>query len=427
MTARRANVWYGRCRVAELAEGSDGRLHLAYAPEWLDDGFPISLSLPLEAREGDAPPRDAHDFFAGLLPEASARARIARERRIAEDDDIGLLLEIGRDCAGAFSVLPTHEHPTIAEHAAAPLEPAELSRLLLSRGHSVPDAAHPRRFSLAGAQDKVAVIVRDDTFALPDQAHPSNAILKFETIRWVCFAEHAGNALARRLGLDVPRTTYRVHDGTPYLLVARYDRRISTHANGEVIERLHQEDLAQALGYPSSRKYESDGGPTLPQIAELLRRHVRDPVRELERLRDWQITNYLIGNYDGHAKNLSILYESIDSVPVLAPFYDMVCIELMNRIGVSSYERALAFSIAGASEPERIRRSDWEQWAKDMAFPARRVLARLEELALAAPAAARDERAAFAATHGDNQAYDYFEESIDDRCRWTLNNVIVRR
>jgi hypothetical protein len=115
------------------------------------------------------------------------------------------------------------------------------------------------------------------------------------------------------------------------------------------------------------------------------------------------------------------------SIPVLAPFYDMVCIELMNRIGVSSYERALAFSIGGASEPERIRRSDWEQWAKAMAFAPRRVLSRLEELALAAPAAAREERAAFAAVHGDNQAYDYFEESIGDRCRWVLNNVIAGR
>jgi hypothetical protein len=112
---------------------------------------------------------------------------------------------------------------------------------------------------------------------------------------------------------------------------------------------------------------------------------------------------------------------------VLAPFYDMVCIELMNRIGVSSYERALAFSIGGASEPERIRRSDWEQWAKAMAFAPRRVLSRLEELALAAPAAAREERAAFATVHGDNQAYDYFEESIGDRCRWVLNDVTARR
>jgi hypothetical protein len=99
----------------------------------------------------------------------------------------------------------------------------------------------------------------------------------------------------------------------------------------------------------------------------------------------------------------------------------------MNRIGVSSYERALAFSIGGASEPERIRRSDWEQWAKAMAFGPRRVLSRLEELALAAPPAAREERSAFATVHGDNQAYDYFEESIVDRCRWVLNNVIARR
>jgi serine/threonine-protein kinase HipA len=137
--------------------------------------------------------------------------------------------------------------------------------------------------------------------------------------------------------------------------------------------------------------------------------------------------NYLLGNYDGHAKNLSLLYEPESAVPSLAPFYDIVCIEFMNRIGVTSYERALAFSIAGASEPERIRRSDFETWARAMSLPPRRVLERLEELAVAAPDAAHETRVAFAEEHGDNQAYDYLEESIADRCRWTLNNVTIAR
>jgi serine/threonine-protein kinase HipA len=236
----------------------------------------------------------------------------------------------------------------------------------------------------------------------------------------VCFAEHAGNAMARRLGLAVAPTHYRVHDGTPYLIVERYDR----HEEAGVIRRLHQEDCAQALGLPPSLKYESDGGPELSEIAELLRRHTRDPVRDLERLRDWQLINLLIGNYDGHAKNLGLLYPTHEPTPVLAPFYDIVCIELMNRIGVTSYARELAFSFDGAVEPERIRRRDLEAWARAMHFPPKRLLSRLEELADAAPEAARTERTAFAAAHGDNQAYDYFEQSIGDRCRWILNNVI---
>jgi len=413
-------VWFGTQLVGALVEGDDGQLRFTYDAAWLDDGFPISLSLPL--RE-DPPRHNAHAFFAGLLPEAATRTRIARERRIPEADDFGLLLEIGRDCAGALSVLPEDELPETQATAPATLTPGELERLLLSRGHSVPDQAHPRRFSLAGAQDKVAVIVQGERYALPDHAHPSNAILKFETIRWVCFAERAGNALAHRLGLEVVPTHYRLYETDPYLLVERYDR----YDEGGLIRRLHQEDLTQALGFPSHCKYESDGGSSLAQIAELLRQHALDPVRDVERLRDWQLFNYLAGNYDGHAKNLSLLYAPGVGAPTLAPFYDLVCIEFMNRIGVSSYDRSLAFSIAGRAEPESIRAKDWEQWSKDMSLPPRRVLERLEELATSAPSAARAVREALAADHGDRQAHDYFEQTVGDRSRWVLSNVTSAR
>jgi len=153
--------------------------------------------------------------------------------------------------------------------------------------------------------------------------YPSTHILKLETVKKVCVAEQLGLEVARLAGLGVVRTAFHCSaEGTPYLLIERYDRERTK--NGGPLRRLHQEDIAQALGYPPERKYEAHGGPHIGRIAELLRMHSADPVRDIAALRDWQILNYLLGNYDGHAKNLALLYQRRSAVPRLAPFYDMV-------------------------------------------------------------------------------------------------------
>lgn len=420
---RRGSVWYETRRVGRLRADERGRLRFAYDAEWLRDGFPVSLTLPLAPGESEV---DAHHFFEGLLPEGRARRRLCRQHRLEESDDAGLLFAIGEDCAGALAVLPDGREPDDSPGEALAVSPEGLAQIVRSQGQSLPTPEGRQRFSLAGAQDKVPVLVEGESMWLPDRAHPSSHILKPETMRKVCFAEHAAAELARRLGLPAVTSEYRELDDeawTPYLLIERFDRR---RDDGGVLHRLHQEDVAQALGYTSDAKYEEHGGPSLGAVAKLLRRCSANPIDDIRHLRDWQLFNYLVGNSDGHAKNLALLYQPDNPVPALAPFYDLVCIELLNRIGAGAYDRAMAFFVGDHAEPERITRADWEALARAIDVPPRKLLERLREMAESLPDHARATREAFAARFGDNQVYDRFEEAVGDRCRWTLGSVFGR-
>lgn len=366
--------------------------------------------------------RERIAYFGGLLPEGRVRQRITRQLKVREDDDAGLLFAIGRDCAGAPTVLPEGEEPSQHRETRRPITDEELLTLIQSRGIT---ATGHHRFSLAGAQDKVAVIEADGRYWHPSATDPSSHILKFETLPWVCFAEHMGNELADRSGLTACEIRYVETDAaqaSPYLKVTRFDRRPS----GPVQTRLHQEDIAQALGHSSETKYEQDGGPSLGQVGDLLRRHVANPVLDISRLRDWQLFNYLIGNSDGHAKNLALLYEPSSAAPRLAPFYDLVCIEFFNRIGSAQFDRLMAFAVGERSVPEEIRRVDWEGLARSMHVAPPGLMRRLEELAGTLPTEASEARAAFAAQFVDNPIYDRWVETIHDRCRWVQNNVLRR-
>jgi serine/threonine-protein kinase HipA len=416
MSARHGSVWFEATRVGNIVEGEHGRIRFTYAAEWLEEGFSISLSVPLSSDE-----MDAHAFFAGLLPEGLARQRICRQYRLRDDDDLGLLLAIGRDCAGALAVFPEDAEPR-AEELSVPITQDDLTRLVESRGQALPAAAEGPRFSLAGAQDKLAVRIDENGMWLPTWRRPSSHILKFETIRWVCFAEYAANEMASRLGLPVVTETYHWDAAVPpapYLQVARYDRQQDAAGS---LRRLHQEDMTQAMGLTSAFKYEDDGGPSLGEVANLVRRHSADPVADIATLRDWQLFNYLIGNSDGHAKNLALLYHPSPVVPRLAPLYDLVCIEFLNRLGLH-YNRRLAFFIGGNNLPEQVSRQDWAEHAKAMGVPAKSLLERLAQMAQELPSLAAATRASFAERFGDNQAYGRLEESVADRCGWTIRSV----
>ena len=427
MAERHGGVWWHEHRVGHLSKDERGLIHFAYAPEWLDgNGFPVSVSLPLG--NGDQPV-PAHGFFAGLLPEAGTRQRICRERQLDPADDMGLLLAIGEDCAGALSILPGHQVPDATDEPPAAVTDDQLTQLVRRHGHNL-DAltGHPQRFSLAGAQGKLPIRRDGAQYFHAGGRYPSSHILKFETIRRVCFAEFMANRLAASIGLPVVDTEFLFidtdGDREPYLCVTRYDR----HQNeaGE-LRRLHQEDALQALGEPASMKYQGQGGPGPGEIARLLRAHVDQPALAISRLRDWQLFNYLCGNRDGRAKNIALLYPASDAVPTLAPFYDLVAIEYLNHVGGSRYDRHMALYIGEASLPERIGREDWERMAVQLGIPARPLLKRLEELAQTLHEITRNCLDDFVARHGDPGTTEQFFASIEKRCRWVLQTVLRAR
>jgi serine/threonine-protein kinase HipA len=255
--------------------------------------------------------------------------------------------------------------------------------------------------------------------------NPSSHILKFETLPRVCFAEFVAGDMARWIGLPVVETEFLRADepeAMPYLRILRYDRAPDASRR---LRRLHQEDLIQALGMPGLLKYQADGGPSVRDVAQVLRDYTARPIDALERLRDWQIFNYLIGNWDGHARNLALLYEPDQPVPVLAPFYDLVAIEFFNLIRPGDWARDMALFIGRHRIPEQITKEDWEVFASDLGMPPKRLLARLEQLANERPGQVRRARQGFAEHFGDEPVYDYLEESVRRRCHWTLGSVFT--
>jgi len=373
----RLNVWHDATLVGELWRDGQDRIGFAFHPEWLQHGFGIGRVLPL--REDIFEPADgqAHAWFANLLPEGAARERIVRHLGVA-DDDFALLREIGGDCAGALTILPIDQSPD-TRGSADVLDDRAFHRMLEQRGQGLLQQAAagngaPPRLSLAGAQAKCPVLIRDGDYFLPRGVTASSHILKFELPQWrhVPVFEIFLNRLAGGIGLPVPDTRLEQRFGHRYLIIRRYDR----EPEGDGWYRLHQEDFCQIAGLRATRKYQSDGGPGLVECANWLRELSEKPAEDLLNLLRWQIFNWLAGNSDGHAKNLALVQvQRHTNRWRLAPFYDLVCTRAWPNL-----DRRLAMSIGGEADPGRIRIEHWHTFARDIGMRSRFVMREIESM-----------------------------------------------
>lgn len=380
-------------RVGLLEQKEGELLQFTYDSAWLAKSgvSPLSHSLPLQSEA--FPAKKARPFFAGLLPEEEPRKIVAKILGISEANDFAMLERIGGECAGAVQLLPAETNPTEQssipphEFSASELEQivAELPRRPLLAGRD------GLRLSLAGAQDKLPVLIRDGRICLPLDNTPSSHILKPEPARFSGLAanEWLGLTLARAIGLDTPAAEFCVIGQTPCLLIARYDRRLDT--NGR-IQRIHQEDFCQALGFPPERKYQAENGPTLRHCLELLRTWSTVPARDIPAFIDGLIFNILLGNADAHAKNYSLLY--IDGERRLAPFYDLVSTlawpELTTKPAMQ-IGHATSISVFAAAEWKILARETGLAWPilrERLLHSARNIQEQLDPVLAQAPAQA---------------------------------------
>lgn len=177
--------------------------------------------------------------------------------------------------------------------------------------------------------------------------------------------------LASRLGLRVAPVRPAVVADSTFLLVERYDRRPVSEGT---VERLHQEDFCQALGFVPQRKYASDGGPGFPECFELVRRVCTRPAVAVLGLLDAAIVHMLLGNADAHGKNYSLLRKPGGEV-VLAPLYD-----LLSTVACPRYTPRFAMNIAGRRTLEELRRIDWDRFARRCGMAPPFVRRRVREL-----------------------------------------------
>jgi len=316
-------VYLNAERVGILEQDDSGLMQFSYDQAWLEKpgAMPLSRSLPLQSEVFSG--KKARSFFAGILPEERPREKIAEILGISDTNDFAMLERIGGECAGAVSLLPEGVAPTDPKNAGhRELTDPELQLLIAE----LPDrplmvGKDGLRLSLAGAQDKMPVIVHNKSICLPLGGTPSTHILKPEPDRFPGLAanEMFCMTLARTVGLKTPNTEYRLIGKKSCILVQRYDR--VTDENGSTT-RLHQEDFCQALGFPPERKYQAEGGPALSDCISLLRDWSTVPVLDIPSFINCLIFNVLIGNADAHGKNYSFLYSGGERR--LAPYYDLV-------------------------------------------------------------------------------------------------------
>jgi serine/threonine-protein kinase HipA len=388
MSPRTLEVWCFDEHAGALTDGADG-LELAYSDAWLVARRPpLSQSLPLD---GSFTSAAVAAFFGGLLPEGVPRERLARNLGVSVDNDFGLLEALGGDTAGAVSLLPAGSSPGPDGGGVEWLDDRELVRLideLPSRPmHADEDGEY--RLSLAGAQDKLPVVIGDDDrIGLTRGRTPSTHILKtaIADLDGTVANEALCLAIGRALGVETVLATPRRLDGREFLLVERYDRR---RTDGSV-RRLHQEDLCQALGVPVRRKYQNEGGPGLADCFALLRRAVAVPARDAVALLDAVALGFLVGNHDAHGKNFSLLYLPDSDKARLSPAYDVLSTVAYAKTRPMS--RKMAMSIGGEHRPDYVRPRHLDRLLDDAGLGAAAARRRLRGLAKDAPAAVSEAR-----------------------------------
>lgn len=386
-------VWFDALQVGVIDVAPDGRLSFRYDAKWqaTPGAFALSRTMPLRAAS-PFPSEVISPWLANLLPEEDQLQILTRSLGLDRADTLAVLAEIGGDTAGALSFNAPGNR---ADWAYTPL--CDLYAT------TDPDIALERHFddlgrrpflvgeegvrqSLAGGQKKSALAVLGpdgapvlrlpepgDRLAVPRHGAPSTLILKPDnpTLPGITENEVYCLHLAQAIGIAAAKTTLLHTNRRTAICALRYDRRIG--ANGQM-QRIHQEDFAQANSVPPGRKYERGTLPG-PSLQMLLNTGNSLPPRDALALLDQVIFNILVANTDAHAKNYSCLLP-IGAGPGLAPLYDVSTVLAWPH--VTQY---FAQNIAGERrKPEAMAARHWDSIAADMGYRAGDLRARVQHL-----------------------------------------------
>lgn len=336
--ARRArhaplNVFLNGRLVGRLRKEASGAIDFTYDADWLAwaPAIPVSLSLPLREERYIGAPVVA--VFDNLLPDNDDIRRTLATRVRAEGvDAFSLLGVIGRDCVGALQFLPADADPGPAGVVdGVVLDEAEVGALLgdLTRAPLGLTEDASFRISLAGAQEKTALLRKDGAWWAPSGTTPTTHILKPQIgqangvdLSHSVENEYLCMKLTKAIGLPVADVEIADFDGRRALIVERFDRRWAQ--DGRLL-RLPQEDMCQALSTPPAIKYEAYGGPGIEKILRLLSGS-DDPAADQATFLKANIWFWLLGATDGHAKNFSVALGPGGRYR-LTPLYDILSVQ----------------------------------------------------------------------------------------------------
>lgn len=375
------DVWMNGEKVGRWTVRSNGENEFGYDEQWLrsDRLRPISLSLPL--RPASQPYRGAivEAFFDNLLPDAKVvRDHMRRRLRAVSARPFDLLAEAGRDCVGALQLLVPDQPPEgYKQIKGKPLSNKDIEHHLDRLGGQALGQVGDEeefRISLAGAQEKTALLRHRGKWMRPIGATPTTHILKLPIgvaprgidlstsveNEWVCAQ------ILAAYGLPIAKTEIATFGTEKVLVVERFDRRLSEDKSW--IIRLPQEDLCQATGTPPGAKYESDGGPGIRVAMDLLAASTNGAIDQETFFRA-QILYWMLCAIDGHAKNYSLFIEQ-GGGHHLTPLYDVLSAYpvLGMRAGQLSPKKVkLAMAVEGKNRHyhwDSIVRRHWNETAR---------------------------------------------------------------
>lgn len=332
---RQLDVWMNGILVGYWRQSAASVHNFSYATSWLDSpqSRPVSLSLPLAIGTRGESGAKVVSYFDNLLPDSlNIRNRVAARYGVASANTFDLLEKIGRDCVGAVQLMPAGVAPqnvfTIKGQALTDEEiEARLNLNAVGVDFGAP-GENDLRISIAGAQEKTALLFHDGCWQVPVGATPTTHIFKlpmgevgdvradFSTSvenEWLCAR------IMQAYGLPAADCDLKVFGRYKVLVVRRFDRKMM---EAGWIARLPQEDFCQVFGLNATQKYEDKGGPGMDHILDKLRGSV-EPERDRRRFLTTQLLFWMLAAPDGHAKNFSIFLHAGGKFE-LTPLYDVL-------------------------------------------------------------------------------------------------------
>ncbi len=359
-TKNKLNVFLNTMLIGELNYSGKQELSFTYNREWLTrtNCYPISRSLNL--REEPHTGSNVYAYFDNLLPDTvSIRQRLASKMNAASDSIFDLLSVLGRDCVGALQFRAENESlPILKKVSGKKISKKEIAKKLrnLSLSPLAVSKEEDFRISLAGVHEKTAFLKIKNSWYIPTGNTPTTHIFKpqiekfstdlffFNSVEneWLC------SEIVRELGLSVAKTQIQRFDDLNVLVVERFDR----IWNKNILLRIPQEDLCQAIGVPNFNKYESEGGPGIPKIMNALYESSL-PNDDRRTFMKTQIVYFLLAAIDGHAKNYSIQWGTNGFQ--LAPLYDILSAQPLVDKKIIQYEKLKLAMAFGDSRYYRIK------------------------------------------------------------------------
>lgn len=334
---------------------------------------PLSVSLPIQIEA--FPARQTRAYFRNLLPEGMALAAVAKTLEVKSSSYLKILHALGNECIGAVIVEAEDFEGEEQKYGYEPIPREALGEIFQQGAEGIARLQEDVKLSLAGAQSKMGLYVdlrqKEPQYFLPQGSAPSSHIVKASNRHFEQLSENEYFCLqlAKAAGLEVPDSFVDVIDGNPLFVIERFDRKkVARRSEGDndafpCILRCHQEDFCQILGLLPEQKYADANSSYVKRVGEKIVEFSFDPVRDLQTFAKLLIFNTVIGNCDGHLKNITAVRGSDWRTFRLSPVYDTASTVIYNGL-----DRHMAFRIGTTNKIDTVELKDFLLLAEELSL-----------------------------------------------------------